>query len=133
MSNYESASDSRLFHSKECKNFKFISFWSKKITDLVFKLKKCDLSSDKDQSFAKPSPRGILSILKRLNFDKNKSNAIMIGGSIVDVLAAKRVNIHACLLRRNMNKYTDDYEDWEYSPDFVVDKLDEIIELVQRK
>ncbi len=91
------------------------------------------LSSDKDQSLAKPSPRGILSILKRLNFDKNKSNAIMIGDSIVDVLAAKRANIHVCLLRRNMNKYPDGYDDWEYSPDFVIDKLDEIVELIQSK
>jgi len=39
MSTHESDSNSHPFHSKECKNFKFISFWSKKITDLVNKIK----------------------------------------------------------------------------------------------
>ena len=28
------------FHSKECKNFRFITFWSKKITDFVDQIEK---------------------------------------------------------------------------------------------
>lgn len=45
MSSRESASNSHPFHSKECKNFKFISFWSKKIADLVNQIKKTGSSA----------------------------------------------------------------------------------------
>ena len=45
MSTHESASNYHLFHSKECKNLKFISFWSKKITDLVNQIKKTGSSA----------------------------------------------------------------------------------------
>ena len=45
MSNHESASNSHPFHSKECNNFRFISFWSKKITDLVNQIKKTGSSA----------------------------------------------------------------------------------------
>ena len=45
MSNHESASNSRPFHSKECKNYRFISFWSKKITDLVNQIKETGSSA----------------------------------------------------------------------------------------
>jgi hypothetical protein len=45
MSSHESASNSRPFHSKECKNFKFISFWSKKIMDLVNQIKETGSSA----------------------------------------------------------------------------------------
>jgi len=45
MSTHESASNSPPFHSKECKKFKFISFWSKKITDLVNQIKETGSSA----------------------------------------------------------------------------------------
>jgi len=45
MSSRESATNYHPFHSKECKNFKFISFWSKKITDLVNQIKKTGSSA----------------------------------------------------------------------------------------
>ena len=45
MSTHESASNYHPFHSKECKNLKFISFWSKKITDLVNQIKKTGSSA----------------------------------------------------------------------------------------
>ncbi len=45
MNSRESAGNSHPFHSKECKNFKFISFWSKKITDLVNQIKKTGSSA----------------------------------------------------------------------------------------
>ena len=35
-----SVAPSRQFHSKECKNFKFIAFWSKKITEFVDQIEK---------------------------------------------------------------------------------------------
>ena len=45
MNSREAAGNSHPFHSKECKNFKFISFWSKKITDLVNQIKKTGSSA----------------------------------------------------------------------------------------
>jgi len=86
------------------------------------------LSFDKDQSIAKPSPLGVLSVLKKLKYDPKTEKAIMIGDSIVDVYAAKKANISACLIRRDKNKYTDGYGAWEYNPDFVIAQLDEVLD-----
>ena len=85
------------------------------------------LSFDKDQSIAKPSPLGVLSVLEKLKYDPKKEKAIMIGDSIVDVYAAKKANISACLIRRDKNKYRDGYGAWEYNPDFVIEQLNEIL------
>jgi phosphoglycolate phosphatase-like HAD superfamily hydrolase len=62
-----------------------------------------------------------------MDYSNGNKKAIMIGDSIVDVFAAKRANIDACLLTRNLNKYPDGYDKWEYKPDFVINNLDEII------
>ena len=51
----------------------------------------------------------------------------MIGDSIVDVYAAKKANISACLIRRDKSKYRDGYGAWEYNPDFVIEQLNEIL------
>jgi hypothetical protein len=40
MSSSTSVAPSRPFHSKECKNFRFIAFWSKKITEFVDQIEK---------------------------------------------------------------------------------------------
>ena len=85
------------------------------------------LSFDKDQSIAKPSPLGVLSVLEKLNYDPKKEKAIMIGDSIVDVYAAKKANISACLIKRNKNKYPDGFGVWEYNPDFVIEQLNEVL------
>jgi phosphoglycolate phosphatase-like HAD superfamily hydrolase len=82
-----------------------------------------------EQNLAKPSPEGIKMILHKLDFDLEHSNALMIGDSIVDIFAAKRANIHACLLKRNFEKYPDGYSDWEHQPDFVIEDLEEILKL----
>ena len=87
------------------------------------------LGFDKDQAIAKPSPFGILKVLKKLNFNSDKSKAIMIGDSRLDIYAAKRANISACLIKRELNKYTDGYNKWEYKPDFEIKHLDELFEL----
>ncbi len=87
------------------------------------------LGFDKDQAMAKPSPAGILSVLEKLSFNPKKSKALMVGDSIVDVYAAKRASIHACLIRRDLNKYPGGYNDWEYEPDSVFEKLSEIFKL----
>ena len=87
------------------------------------------LSFDKDQSIAKPSPLGVLSVLEKLKYDPTKEKAIMIGDSIVDVYAAKKANISACLIRRDKSKYPDGYSAWEFNPDFVIDQLNEILNI----
>lgn len=83
----------------------------------------------KDQEIAKPSPKGILRVLNNLNFNIKKDNAIMIGDSIVDVTAAKRAGIMACLIKRDPNKYPAK-EDWEFPPDMEIDSLNEIYTLI---
>jgi len=87
------------------------------------------LGYDKDQTFAKPSPNGILTVLKKLNFKSNDSRAIMIGDSIADIFAAKRANIKACLIKRDLNKYSKGFNNWKYKPDFVIEHLDELFQL----
>jgi HAD superfamily hydrolase (TIGR01549 family) len=87
------------------------------------------LGYDKNQSIAKPSPEGIKLVLKKLEIDPKSSNAIMIGDSIVDILAAKRANIQACLIRRNLDKYPEGYDKWEYPPDYIIEKLDDLFKL----
>ncbi len=86
------------------------------------------LSFDKDQSIAKPSPLGVLSVLEKLKYDPKIEKAIMIGDSIVDIYAAKKAKISACLIRRDKNKYLDGYGAWEYNPDFVIEQLNEILD-----
>lgn len=86
------------------------------------------LSFDKDQSIAKPSPLGVLSVLEKLKYDPKKEKAIMVGDSIVDVYAAKKANISACLIRRGKHKYPDGYDAWEYNPDLVIEQLNEILD-----
>lgn len=85
------------------------------------------LGSEKTQDMAKPSPEGINFVLNTLSYTNGNNKALMIGDSIVDVFAAKRANIDACLLTRNLNKYPEGYDKWEYKPDFVIKNLDEII------
>ena len=83
------------------------------------------LGFEKDQEVAKPSPEGILYVLKKLNYNLNNSRAIMIGDSRLDVFAAKRANITACLIKRNVKKYPN-RDDWESHPDFEIERLDEL-------
>ena len=87
------------------------------------------LGFDKEQGLAKPSPNGILRVLKKLNFNPEKYKAIMVGDSRLDIYAAKRANISACLIKRELNKYTDGYKKWEYKPDFEIIHLDELLDL----
>ncbi len=86
------------------------------------------LGVQKDQAIAKPSPEGIHMVLKKIGISKY-SKAIMVGDSMVDILAAKRANINACLIRRDIDKYPDGYDTWEYQPDFIIDQLDDLYNL----
>ena len=87
------------------------------------------LGYDKDQGIAKPSPEGINLTLKKLDYNPNKSSAIMIGDSIVDIFAAKKAEIKACLLKRNLKKYPDGYGKWKHQPDYIIENLYEILNL----
>lgn len=82
-----------------------------------------------DEKFAKPSPSGIFSILRKFNYDQKYHKALMIGDSMVDIIAAKKANITACLITRDKKRYPEDYEDWLYSPDFIIESLDELLRL----
>ncbi|MFW9988550.1 MAG: HAD family hydrolase [Candidatus Odinarchaeota archaeon] len=82
-----------------------------------------------DETFAKPSPRGILSILRKFNYNPLNSNALMIGDSIVDIIAAKKANISSCLIKRQFKIETKPYNRWEYQPDYVIEGLSELIYL----
>lgn len=98
-----------------------------------FGIKKCfyqlfALGCEKDESLAKPSPEGILSVLKEFHHEGTTKTAIMVGDSIVDVYAAKRANICACLIERIPDKYPDGFDDWEYKPDIVIKSLEELID-----
>ncbi len=78
-----------------------------------------------DQNSAKPSPDGILTILKKFNYKSKVNKAIMIGDSIFDIMAAKKAKISACLIRRGIEK---NYKEWEIQPDYVIKSLNELID-----
>ncbi|MFX1426139.1 MAG: HAD family hydrolase [Promethearchaeota archaeon] len=82
-----------------------------------------------DEEFAKPSPHGILSILKKLHYDQDTHRAIMIGDSMSDIIAAKRANISACLIKRNTLRHRKRINEWEFQPDYIIEGLDEILKL----
>lgn len=82
---------------------------------------------DNNQEFAKPSPEGILIILKKLKFNSQKQDAIMIGDSIYDIKAAKAANISSCLINHLNN--IERYKKWDIQPDHVIGHLYELIDL----
>ncbi|MBD3194081.1 MAG: HAD-IA family hydrolase [Candidatus Lokiarchaeota archaeon] len=87
------------------------------------------LGGGNEQEIAKPSPKGILATLNKLDYNEESSSAIMIGDSLVDIVAAKRANIYACLIKRDSQKYIDGFEEWEAPPDFIIENLEEIFNL----
>jgi len=87
------------------------------------------LGYGKDQAIAKPSPGGILNVLQNMNFNPNNNKALMVGDSRLDIYAAKRANIFACLIKREPTKYPDGCKDWDYKPDFTINYLDEILNI----
>jgi HAD superfamily hydrolase (TIGR01549 family) len=87
------------------------------------------LGYGKEQELAKPSPAGIRLSLNNLGYNPKNSSAIMIGDSMVDIIAAKRADIHACFLNRNLWEFQDKYEQWEYQPDFIIENLEELLTL----
>jgi len=84
---------------------------------------------DNNQEFAKPSPKGILTILKKLRFNSRKQKAIMIGDSIIDIKAAKAANISSCLVNHLRKNEIERYKTWNIQPDYVINHLHNLIDL----
>jgi len=82
-----------------------------------------------DQELAKPSPKGILTILDKFQYNPKQSNAIFVGDSKFDIIAAKKANICACLIRRDINPRNKNYKNWDIQPDFVIERLDELLHI----
>ncbi|MFX1377212.1 MAG: HAD family hydrolase [Promethearchaeota archaeon] len=81
------------------------------------------------QEYAKPSPNGILTILKKFEFNSQNQTALMIGDSIHDIKAAKKAKISSCLINRHLGKELEFYRHWDYQPDFIIENLFELCEL----
>ncbi len=80
-----------------------------------------------DVSLAKPSPSGILSVLKNFNCDPICNKILMVGDSKDDIFAAKQANVDACLVKRDTKKYSEGFVNWEYKPDFIIKNINELI------
>ncbi|MFX1273591.1 MAG: HAD family hydrolase [Promethearchaeota archaeon] len=106
-----------------------VDYFLEKLNISLFFDETLGLGFDKDQSIAKPSPKGIIFVLNSLNFNPKNSKAIMIGDSRVDIFAAKRANITACLLKRDEYKYPN-RNDWESFPDYEIDSLNELFRIL---
>ena len=87
------------------------------------------LSSEYPQEFAKPALAGIKITLEHLGFNStNAEEAIMIGDSKIDIIAAKRAQIDACLILREGKKYSGTINQWAIQPDYIINSLWEILE-----
>ena len=84
---------------------------------------------DNDQELAKPSPKGVLKILKKFNYDPKESKAILVGDSMLDVIAAKKANIYSCLIRRDINSPKRHGKQRDIKPDFIIESLEELLNL----
>lgn len=85
---------------------------------------KVDYHDDNHTEIVKPKPGGILAALDALNCGRGRC-AVLIGDAISDIEAAKRANIHACLLNRNGCTY--DVEKLkEFVPDYEISSLLEL-------
>ncbi|MFX1377738.1 MAG: HAD family hydrolase [Promethearchaeota archaeon] len=82
-----------------------------------------------NQDFAKPSPKGIFTILKRFKFDPRTNSAIMVGDSIHDIKAAKEAKISSCLINHRKNNEFDRYKHWKIQPTYIIKNLNELIYL----
>jgi HAD superfamily hydrolase (TIGR01549 family) len=82
-----------------------------------------------NQDFAKPSPKGILTILKKSDFDPHTNSAIMIGDSINDIKAAKAANISSCLINHHKKNENRIFKNWKIQPDYIIKNLSDLIDM----
>lgn len=128
----------KIYHDKDNKKLAIISNAAYYIVEYVlekFNIDKYFHESfglgyyDNDQELAKPSPKGVLKILKKFNYDPKESKAILVGDSMFDVIAAKKANIYACLIRRDVNTPKKHYKQRDIKPDFIIESLEELLNL----
>ncbi len=82
-----------------------------------------------NQNSAKPSPDGINMILYKMGYKQQNSKAILIGDSIIDVIAAKKAKIAACLVKRKKFSYYKSLNKWSSQPDILVKNLYDLISI----
>lgn len=126
----------RIYNHKDGKKLAIVTNTANYVVDYI--LKKYDIAPffqeifsmgfKDDQKFAKPSPSGIISILENLHYDPKVHNALMIGDSISDIIAAKKANIFACLIKRDRMRYEKGFDSWKFQPDYIIERLDELLE-----
>ena len=124
-----------IYTHKEGKNIAIVTNTANYVVDFI--LKKFNIASyfqeifsmgfEGDQEFAKPSPRGVLSVLEKFHYDQKIHRALMIGDSISDIRAAKKANISACLIKRDASRYERETFDWDFQPDYIIERLDKLL------
>jgi len=128
----------RIHHQKYNKKLAIVSNTAYYIVEFI--LKKFNITKffhetfslgyyNNDQKLAKPSPKGVLTILDKFKYDPKESKAILVGDSKFDIIAAKKAGIYACLIRREINARNKQYKKWKIQPDFVIEGLDELLYL----
>ncbi|MFX1279245.1 MAG: HAD family hydrolase [Promethearchaeota archaeon] len=127
----------KIYNHKEDKKIAIVSNTADYVVDFIIKQFNISsyfheifsMGSKNDEKLAKPSPSGILSILKKFEYDQNIHRALMIGDSISDIIAAKKANISACLINRSKFRSTKEISKWKFQPDYIIERLDEILKL----
>ncbi|MFX1574385.1 MAG: HAD family hydrolase [Promethearchaeota archaeon] len=128
----------KIYHHKDSKKLAIVTNTAYYICDYIlnkFNIGKffhetfCLGYYDNDQEFAKPSEKGILTILDKFEYDQKISKAILVGDSKFDIIAAKKANIHACLIIRNKDTYIRHYKKWDIQPDYIIEGLEELLYL----
>ena len=127
----------RIYNHKDGKKIAIVTNTANYVVDYI--LKKFDIAPffqeifsmgfKNDQKSAKPSPSGIFSILESFHYDPNVHKALMIGDSISDIIAAKKANIFACLIKRDKMRYEKGFNSWKFQPDYIIERLDELLKL----
>jgi pyrophosphatase PpaX len=83
-----------------------------------------DMITMDDVNSAKPDPEGLQILFKRNNIDKNE--ALLIGDSPHDIEAGEAFDIETVLVGWTMF----DLEDFEVKPHYIINKPDELLELI---
>jgi len=84
---------------------------------------------DNNPTFAKPSSEGINYVLSSFKSNKRDCKAIMIGDSEVDIRAAKKANIFACLITKEVITKNLDFTSWKEKPDYIIHNFTELLTL----
>jgi FMN phosphatase YigB (HAD superfamily) len=84
-----------------------------------------------DSSIAKPSPKGIDQLLRRLSYNEIeicKPNTILIGDSEIDIIAARKANICSCLII-SKNKEKLEFQTWSIKPNYIINNFFELLDI----